>query len=103
MLAASAPWSHVDGETHVVVSEAALRDTTPADTVTVFTNADSGVQTVATFSDGNPLANAAEFAVPRHIRNGNRDDNRYIDNTPTHHQMSDDNSIGVEFTGNVRQ
>jgi hypothetical protein len=51
-------------------------------------------------ADGTVYWAVAEFAVPRHIRNGNRDDNKYIDNGPTFHQVSDDNSIGVEFTGN---
>jgi hypothetical protein len=51
-------------------------------------------------TDGSVYWAVAEFAVPQHIRNGNRNDNKYIDNGRTYHQVSDDNSIGVEFTGN---
>jgi hypothetical protein len=51
-------------------------------------------------ADGTVYWAVAEFAVPRHIRSGNRDDNKYIDNGPTFHQVNDDNSIGVEFVGN---
>jgi hypothetical protein len=51
-------------------------------------------------ADGTVYWAVAEFAVPHHIRNGNRDDNKFIDNGPTYHQVNDDNSIGVEFTGN---
>jgi hypothetical protein len=51
-------------------------------------------------ADGTVYWAVAEFAVPRHLRDGNRDDNKFIDNGPTFHQVSDDNSLGVEFTGN---
>ena len=51
-------------------------------------------------TDGTVYWAVAEFAVPSHVRNGNRDDNKFIDNGATYHQVSDDNSIGVEFTGN---
>jgi N-acetylmuramoyl-L-alanine amidase-like protein len=51
-------------------------------------------------ADGTVYWAVAEFAVPRHLRNGNRDDNEFIDNGPTFHQVNDDNSIGVEFVGN---
>jgi hypothetical protein len=51
-------------------------------------------------TDGTVYWAVAEFAVPRHIRGGNRNDNKFIDNGPTFQQVNDDNSIGVEFTGN---
>jgi len=51
-------------------------------------------------TDGTVYWAVAEFAVPRHARDGNRADNKYIDNGPTFRQLTDDNSIGVEFVGN---
>jgi hypothetical protein len=51
-------------------------------------------------TDGTVYWAVAEFAVPHHVRSGNRHDNKYIDNGPTFQQVTDDNSIGVEFTGN---
>jgi hypothetical protein len=51
-------------------------------------------------SDGTVYWAVAEFAVPHHVRRGNRHDNKFIDNGPTYQQVTDDNSIGVEFTGN---
>jgi hypothetical protein len=51
-------------------------------------------------TDGTVYWAIAEFAVPRHVRSGNRADNKYIDNAPTFQQVTDDNSIGVEFVGN---
>jgi hypothetical protein len=56
--------------------------------------------TIFVETDGTVYWAVAEFAVPRHIRNGNRNDNKFIDNGPTFQQVSDDNSIGVEFVGN---
>jgi len=51
-------------------------------------------------TDGTVYWAIAEFAVPRHARDGNRADNKYIDNRPTYRQMTDDNSLAVEFVGN---
>jgi hypothetical protein len=51
-------------------------------------------------TDGTVYWAVAEFAVPHHDRSGNRNDNKYIDNSPTFQQVTDDNSIGVEFVGN---
>jgi N-acetylmuramoyl-L-alanine amidase-like protein len=41
-----------------------------------------------------------EDAIPTHGDGANRNDNKYIDNTPTFHQVLKSNSIGVEFAGN---
>ena len=51
-------------------------------------------------TDGTVYWAVAEFAVPRHVRDGNRNDNKYIDNSSTYQQVTDDNSISVEFVGN---
>lgn len=51
-------------------------------------------------TDGTVYWSIVEFAVPRHVRDGNRKDNKYIDNEPTFGQVTDSNSIGVEFVGN---
>jgi hypothetical protein len=51
-------------------------------------------------TDGTVYWAAAEFAVPHHVRHGNRNDNKFIDNGATYQQVTDDNSIGVEFVGN---
>ena len=51
-------------------------------------------------TDGTVYWSIVEFAVPRHLRDGNRNDNKFIDNSATYRQVTDDNSIGVEFTGN---
>jgi hypothetical protein len=41
-----------------------------------------------------------ENLVPTHGDGANRNDNKYIDNGPTFHQVVGSNSIGVEFAGN---
>ena len=51
-------------------------------------------------TDGTVYWSIVEFAVPRHVRDGNRNDNRFIDNGPTFGQVTDENSIGIEFVGN---
>lgn len=51
-------------------------------------------------TDGAVYWATAEFAVPNHCRDGNRADNKFIDNTTTFQQVTNDNSIGVEFVGN---
>jgi hypothetical protein len=42
----------------------------------------------------------SENAIPTHGDGANRNDNKYIDNGPTFHQVVGANSIGVEFAGN---
>ena len=56
--------------------------------------------TVWVETDGTVYWAVAEFAVPNHLRDGNRNDNKFIDNGPTFHQVIRTNSIGVEFAGN---
>jgi hypothetical protein len=51
-------------------------------------------------TDGTVYWAVAEFAVPNHLRDGNRNDNKFIDNSSTFKQIDNDNSIGVEFVGN---
>lgn len=51
-------------------------------------------------TDGTVYWSVAEFAAPVHINNGNRRDNKFIDNASTFQQIDNDNSIGVEFVGN---
>ena len=51
-------------------------------------------------TDGTVYWAVAENLVPTHGDGGNRDDNKYIDNGPTFHQVNKDSSIGVEFAGN---
>lgn len=51
-------------------------------------------------TDGTVYWSIVEFAVPRHLRGGNRNDNKFIDNAATFQQVNNDNSIGVEFVGN---
>lgn len=55
--------------------------------------------TVWVETDGTVYWSIVEFAVPHHVR-ANRTDNKYIDNSQTFGQVTDDNSIGVEFVGN---
>jgi hypothetical protein len=51
-------------------------------------------------TDGTVYWSIVEFAVPHHVRDGNRNDNKFIDNSTTFGQVTDDNSVGVEFVGN---
>ena len=51
-------------------------------------------------TDGTVYWAVAENLVPTHGDGGNRNDNKYIDNGPTFHQVVGSNSIGVEFAGN---
>ena len=46
------------------------------------------------------IGRSPENLVPTHGDGGNRNDNKYIDNGPTYHQVIGSNSIGVEFAGN---
>jgi hypothetical protein len=51
-------------------------------------------------TDGTVYWSVPETAVPLHGDGANRNDNKYIDNRPTHRQVIHTNSIGVEFVGN---
>ena len=51
-------------------------------------------------TDGTVYWSTAEFAVPNHLRAGNRNDNKFIDNSATYQQVDNASSIGVEFVGN---
>jgi N-acetylmuramoyl-L-alanine amidase len=56
--------------------------------------------TVWVETDGTVYWAVAENLVPTHGDGGNRNDNKYIDNAKTYHQVIGSNSIGVEFAGN---
>ncbi|HEY5129273.1 MAG TPA: N-acetylmuramoyl-L-alanine amidase [Bradyrhizobium sp.] len=56
--------------------------------------------TVWVETDGTVYWAVAENLVPTHGDGANRNDNKYIDNGPTFHQVVGSNSIGVEFVGN---
>jgi hypothetical protein len=56
--------------------------------------------TVWVETDGTVYWAVAENLIPTHGEGGDRNDNRYIDNGPTYHQVVKTNSIGVEFAGN---
>ena len=51
-------------------------------------------------TDGTVYWSVPETAIPTHGDGGNRNDNKYIDNAATFHQVIGSNSIGVEFAGN---
>ena len=51
-------------------------------------------------TDGTVYWAVPETIVPTHGDGANRNDNKYIDNAATFHQVVRDNSIGVEFAGN---
>ena len=51
-------------------------------------------------TDGTVYWSVAENVIPTHGEGGDRNDNKYIDNTKTYHQVLKTNSIGVEFIGN---
>ena len=51
-------------------------------------------------TDGTVYWAVPETMVPTHGDGANRNDNKYIDNAATFHQVVRDNSIGVEFAGN---
>jgi hypothetical protein len=51
-------------------------------------------------TDGTVYWSVAENLIPTHGEGGDRNDNKYIDNTKTFHQVVKTNSIGVEFIGN---
>jgi N-acetylmuramoyl-L-alanine amidase len=56
--------------------------------------------TVWVETDGTVYWAVPENLVPTHGDGGNRNDNKYIDNGATFHQVVGANSIGVEFAGN---
>ena len=56
--------------------------------------------TVWVETDGTVYWAVAENLIPTHGDGANRNDNKYIDNGPTFHQVIGSNSIGVEFAGN---
>ena len=56
--------------------------------------------TVWVETDGTVYWAVPETLVPTHGDGANRNDNKYIDNGATFHQVVRDNSIGVEFAGN---
>ena len=56
--------------------------------------------TVWVETDGTVYWAVREDLIPTHGDGANRNDNKYIDNAPTFHQVVRTNSIGVEFAGN---
>src|ERR1700738_1584578 len=56
--------------------------------------------TVWVETDGTVYWAVAENLIPTHGEGGDRNDNRYIDNSTTYHQVVKTNPIGVEFAGN---
>jgi hypothetical protein len=51
-------------------------------------------------TDGTVYWAVSETLVPTHTDGANRNDNKYVDNSKTYHQVNKDTSIGVEFAGN---
>jgi hypothetical protein len=51
-------------------------------------------------TDGTVYWAVADNLVPTHTDGADRNDNRYVDNSKTYHQVNKDTSIGVEFSGN---
>jgi len=51
-------------------------------------------------TDGTVYWAVSEMLVPTHTDGANRNDNKYVDNGKTYHQVNKDTSIGVEFAGN---
>ena len=51
-------------------------------------------------TDGTVYWAVADHLVPTHTDGADRNDNKYIDNARTYHQVNKDTSIGVEFAGN---
>jgi hypothetical protein len=56
--------------------------------------------TVWVETDGTVYWAVPENVIPTHGDGANRNDNKFIDNGPTFHQVVKTNSIGVEFAGN---
>ena len=51
-------------------------------------------------TDGTVYWAVSETLVPTHTDGADRNDNKYVDNSKTYHQVNKDTSIGVEFAGN---
>ena len=51
-------------------------------------------------TDGTVYWAVGDHLVPTHTDGADRNDNKYIDNSKTFHQVNKDTSIGVEFAGN---
>lgn len=51
-------------------------------------------------TDGTVYWATPENVITTHTDGGDRDDNKYIDNSKTYHTVNKTNSIGVEFIGN---
>ena len=51
-------------------------------------------------TDGTVYWAVADNLVPTHTDGADRNDNKYIDNAKTYHQVNKDTSIGVEFASN---
>ena len=51
-------------------------------------------------TDGTVYWAVADNLVPTHTDGAERNDNKYVDNSKTYHQVNKDTSIGVEFAGN---
>ena len=51
-------------------------------------------------TDGTVYWSTAENVIPTHGDGANRNDNKYIDNSKTYHNVVKTSSIGVEFVGN---
>jgi len=64
------------------------------------TDTPGGGVTVWVETDGTVYWSVPETLVPTHGDGANRNDNKYIDNGLTYHQVIGSNSIGVEFAGN---
>jgi hypothetical protein len=56
--------------------------------------------TVWVETDGTVYWAVPDNLVPTHTDGGDRNDNKYVDNSKTYHQVNKDTSIGVEFAGN---
>ena len=51
-------------------------------------------------TDGRVYWAVPDNLIPTHTDGADRNDNKYIDNSKTYHQVNKDSSIGVEFAGN---
>jgi N-acetylmuramoyl-L-alanine amidase-like protein len=51
-------------------------------------------------TDGTVYWAVGDHLVPTHTDGADRNDNKYVDNRKTYHQVNKDTSIGVEFAGN---
>ena len=51
-------------------------------------------------TDGTVYWAVPETVITTHGDGGNRNDNKYVDNSSTYHKVTRINSIGIEFVGN---